>query len=104
MSVTIGKVETFPDAKPDKAQILKVLEECAEVFAAWQQAVESAEIDKLTGQNLTTKWAVNDLIYECADLIQATSNLLAGLGVDDMTDAMEQCRMRNVERGRYGEQ
>lgn len=100
MSVIIGKVETFPDARPDKAQVLKVLEESAEVFAAWQYASASAEIDKLTGQNLTTKWAINDLIDECADLIQATSNLLAGLGVDDMTDAMERCRVRNVERGR----
>lgn len=100
MSVTIGKVETFPDVKPDKAQILKVLEESAEVFAAWQHASISAEIDGLTGQKLTTKWAINDLIDECADLMQATCNLLAGLGVDDMTDAMERCRMRNVERGR----
>lgn len=34
-SVKIGEVATFPDAKADKAQALKVLEEAAEVFGAW---------------------------------------------------------------------
>lgn len=36
-SVSIGEVATFPGAKADKAQALKVLEEAAEVFGAWQQ-------------------------------------------------------------------
>lgn len=36
MAVEIGTVQTFPDVKPDKAQALKVLEEAAEVFGAWQ--------------------------------------------------------------------
>lgn len=89
MSVTIGKVETFPDAKPDKAQAVKLLEEAAEVFAAWQVWDDRA-----------CMFGFSDIVDECADLIQATSNLLAGLGVDDMTEAMEGCRLRNVERGR----
>ena len=33
-SVDIGEVATFPGAKADKAQALKVLEEAAEVFGA----------------------------------------------------------------------
>ena len=90
MSVTIGTVETFPDVRPDKAQAVKLLEEAAEVFAAWQVWDDRARM-----------FGLSDAIDECADLIQATSNLLAGLGVDDMTDAMERCRVRNVERGRY---
>ena len=94
MSVTIGKVETFPDAQADKEQILKVLEESAEVFAAWQAWIDAQRDD------YPVRWRRDDLVDECADLIQATCNLLAGLGVDDMTEAMERCRIRNVERGR----
>ena len=36
MTVLIGSVETFPGARSDKEQALKVLEEAAEVFGAWQ--------------------------------------------------------------------
>ena len=36
MIVEIGSVRTFPDVRPDKAQALKVVEEAAEVYAAWQ--------------------------------------------------------------------
>lgn len=81
-SVNIGEVATFPGAKPDKAQALKVLEEAAEVFGAWQ-AFDDYE-----------------LFYECADVIQATCNLVAAFGVSDFAPYMEECRMRNEERGR----
>lgn len=37
MAVKLGTVQTFADVRPDKAQALKVLEEAAEVFGAWQQ-------------------------------------------------------------------
>ncbi len=100
MAVTIGRVETFPDAKPDKAQVLKVLEECAEVFSAWEDLnAWRREADEGIATHIVG-WRRNNLIYECADLIQATCNLLAGISVDDMTEAMERCRIRNVERGR----
>ena len=36
MIVEIGRVRAFPDVRPDKAQALKVVEEAAEVYAAWQ--------------------------------------------------------------------
>lgn len=81
-SVNIGEVATFPGAKPDKAQALKVLEEAAEVFGAWQ-AFDDYE-----------------LFYECADVIQATCNLVAAFGVADFAPYMEECRIRNEERGR----
>ena len=40
------------------------------------------------------------LIGECADVIQATCNLLDALGVVDMEQHMEECRARNEARGR----
>jgi phosphoribosyl-ATP pyrophosphohydrolase len=82
MSVRIGKVATFVDPKANKAQALKPLEEAAEVFAAWQ----GGEKDKI--------------VSECADVITATCNLLAAIGVDDMHEAMSECKARNDARGR----
>ena len=81
-SVNIGEVATFHGVKPDKAQALKVLEEAAEVFGAWQ-AFDDYE-----------------LFCECADVIQATCNLVAAFGVSDFAPYMEECRTRNEERGR----
>ena len=100
MSVTVGNVETFPDARPDKEQVLKVLEECGEVFSAWEDYTSWQKAEEDGSATHIVAWRRNNLISECADLIQATANLLAGLGVEDMTNAMERCRLRNVERGR----
>ena len=94
MAVEIGTVQTFPDVKPDKAQALKVLEEAAEVFGAWQ-LLEDAD-DYIEGD----AFEYTCLMAECADVIQATCNLLAAYGVRDFTAYMESCRKRNVERGR----
>lgn len=89
MAVEIGTVQTLPDVKPDKAQALKVLEEAAEVFGTWRRldAMESGVV-------------FQDLKDECADVIQATCNLLAAYKITDFTAYMESCRKRNVERGR----
>lgn len=89
-SVSIGEVATFPGAKADKAQVLKVLEEAAEVFGAWQEADGYDFADFL----------VELVLAECADVIQATCNLLAGMGVTDFAPHMDMCRARNEERGR----
>lgn len=90
-SVNIGEVATFPGAKADKAQALKVLEEAAEVFGAWQEADGYDFADFL----------VEPVLDECADVIQATCNLVAALGATDLAPYMEECRMRNEERGRF---
>ena len=90
-SVNIGKVATFPGAKADKAQALKVLEEAAEVFGAWQVYDDSDIYGLLT----------DVVLDECADVIQATCNLIAELGVTDFAPNMEECRERNEERGRF---
>ena len=89
-SVKIGEVATFPDAKADKAQALKVLEEAAEVFGAWQA------LD--TGECSSSKRV--DVLNECADVIQSVANLIYAMGERDFAPYMDECRKRNEERGR----
>lgn len=90
-SVNIGKVATFPGVKPDKAQALKVLEEAAEVFGAWQAFYKCD----------AARFLREVVLAECADVIQATCNLVASLGVTNLAPNMEECRERNEERGRF---
>lgn len=94
MTVEIGTVQTFANVRPDKAQALKVLEEAAEVFGAWQLWDDLDPGEKRDGFNFVC------LMNEYADVIQATCNLIAAYGVTDFTAFMEACRNRNVERGR----
>lgn len=95
MSVYIGEVETFPGVRPDKAQALKVLEEAAEVFGAWQHWHDSpASGEWAEGVRLAR---IED---ECADVIQAVCNLLAAFGCGDFKLSMDACARRNRERGR----
>lgn len=90
-SVKIGEVATFPDAKADKSQALKVLEEAAEVFGAWQAGYDHDHPNP-------SRWPILD---ECADVIQAACNLVAAYGVTDFAPYMDMCRRRNEERGRF---
>ena len=90
--VKIPPVRTFHGVAPDKAQVMKVAEESLEVFSAWENFRDDASDVKRSA-----------VVDECADVIQATCNLLAALGVTDMTDAMAACERRNRERGRYGD-
>ena len=94
MAVEIGTVQTFADVKPDKAQALKVLEEAAEIFGAWQLWDGLEQDEKGDGFNVIC------LMNECADVKQATCNLLAAYEITDFTWHMEMCRRRNVKRGR----
>ena len=108
MPVTIGEVTTFANPKASKKQAKKILEEAAEVFAAWQEfdccrytAVDNAARGECSlRDNYNVTFTRNELVDECADLITATANLLAALGVDDMREAMRACKRRNRERGR----
>ena len=88
----LGYVETFPGASPTKEQALKVVEEAAEVFGAWQ--AWGRPLDEGGGDWLA-------LFDECADLLTATANLLAGFEVADFERYLERARERNVARGRY---
>lgn len=89
----LGNVLSFPNAKPDKAQALKPLEEAAEVFGAWQ--VYDSDDMTHVGYNASV------LLDEIADTIQACCNLAASLGVTDMTPYLARCEERNRKRGRY---
>lgn len=88
--VRVGSVRCFDSVRPDKAQALKVLEEAAEVFGAWQVYEKAGKGD-----------VFRDVILdECADVIQATLNLVRALGVDDFREWVDRCEQRQRERGR----
>lgn len=87
-AVNVGEVPVFPNATADKEQAKKVLEEAAEVFGAW--------LDMSCGV-----WTESEVVEEIADLITASCNLASALGFDDLRPAMEECRERNEERGRF---
>lgn len=102
MKLTIGEVQLFDERRADKAQAVKVLEEAAEVFGAWQ------EMNAERGGALAR---VNSMILleECADVIQAVSNLagavleeMGGSG-KDFEGCMCECTARNIDRGRITE-
>lgn len=103
--VIIPPVRVFRDVMASKAQALKPLEEAAEVFAAWQEwdryRKMHAVFDAPKAEIAAAKCL--SIIDECCDIIVATCNLLAALGVTDLTDAMDDCERRNEVRGRYGE-
>ena len=105
VSVTIPPVRCFEGVAPDKAQALKPLEEAAEAFAAWQEwdRYHSAHAVFDGPKAECAKAMKACIVDECCDVIQATCNLLAALGVTDLTDAMAACERRNQERGRYGD-
>ena len=95
LSVTIPPVRSFAHVEASKAQALKPLEEAAEVFAAWQRW------DLWTGVDLRESMMRAEIVDECCDVITATCNLLAAIGVTDLTEAMAACEERNRKRGRY---
>lgn len=92
-AVRVGAVATFEGVKPDKAQALKLLEEAAEVFGAWQ--------DWGRGTDFKPKSRIA-VLDEIADVVQAACNLAVAFGVTDFAPYMQGCRIRNEERGRYG--
>ena len=95
--IKLGSVRTFPSVEPTKEQALKVLEEAAEIFGAWQLMRDTAEA------GLNPKYEMADLMDEIADTIQACCNLAASLGVTDLTPYLARCEERNRKRGRYDE-
>lgn len=84
--VRVGSVRRFDEVKLDDAQALKPLEAAAEAFGTWRRY--DAE-----------DWK-DVFLAECADVIQATLNLVAALGVEDFRPWMDECERRNRERGR----
>ena len=114
--MTIPPVRTFAHVEADKALALKPLEEAAEAFGAWQDVASCvqghcpfancAECYEYCVGNIPPDQLIKcdffiSIVDECCDVIQATCNLLAALGVTDLTEAMAACERRNEERGRY---
>lgn len=98
--LVLPSVRVFDDVNPDKAQVMKIAEETCEVYSAWEDFDRTKnwgeDWDVFTGNN----GAFVSLVDECCDTIQAVCNLLASLGVTDLTEAMAACRRRNADRGR----
>lgn len=97
MTLRIGDVETFANVRPDKEHALKVLEEAAEVFGAWQRW------NLWTGVDLREDMMRGQILDECADTIQAVCNLIAAFDVADFEPYMQRCEQRNRERGRISD-
>ena len=100
--IKLGGVRAFPGAVPDKAQALKVLEEAAEVVEAFKRA-DPGDVLPVARQFPDCNKRILPLVDEIADTIQASCNLAAALGVDDLTPHLAACEERNRERGRYGD-
>lgn len=99
------EVSTFRMYCTDKEQVLKVLEESAEVFGAWQHVYDCMEVNAYTSSSdfdFATRLAVMDMADELADVITAACNLAGRYGID-LQAALYRCEQRNRERGRYGE-
>lgn len=99
-SVNVGSVRVFDTLHQDKAQAGKVLEGAAEVFGAWQ------ELEKLSLEKHPRDYykAYTHMVDECADVIQATCNLVAAYDVNGFISTnfacdMKRCERRNRDRG-----
>jgi len=98
--IKLGSVGAFPHVAPTKPQALKVLEEAAGVFGAWQHTPVGA-LDPTMCEDRSMERYATPLIDEIADTIQASCNLAAALGVTDLTPYLARCEERNRKRGRY---
>lgn len=100
--IKLGGVRAFPGVQPTKEQALKVLEEAAEVFGAWQVLWELW--NAVEGTSEKRVHSARELLFaEIADTVTACCNLAAALGVTDLTPYLAACEERNRERGRYGD-
>ena len=86
--------ETFVADCSDKEQAVKVLEEAAEVFSAWEQA-DNEYLVATCGFRV-----LENLGDEIADVVMAACNLAARFGLD-MEKYMSRCERKNRERGMY---
>ena len=95
----ILQVVTFDTNSSDKRQAVKVLEEAAEVYAAWKEleaATKLAEKGLMSGDSLDGY--EDALAEEVADVITASCNLGKMLGLD-IPQAMAECYLKNKARG-----
>lgn len=88
--VSIGDVRVFPDVEPDKEQAKKVLEEAAELYAAWSD-----------WNQVSIEEDTSHICEEACDVIMAVSNLLSSLGVHNLNYYMRLVEDKNEMKGRY---
>lgn len=87
----IINIPEFPNCKPDKAQFLKLLEESAEVYSAWEKWSES---------NYDYQSKLDNLLNEVADVMQCCVNIFSAL--DSIPNIyIVNMIARNEKRGRY---
>lgn len=99
MTVYIGGVQTWDTGLTPRRQALKIAEEYSEVYSAVEDATYYSAEDDFETPHIA-KAFTGPIVDECCDVITATCNLLAMLGVTDLRDAMERCAERNRARGR----
>lgn len=105
--VTSGRYRYYVKVDPfvmgtEKEAALKPLEEAAEVFGAWQNLDGYKRNKYVMGEAMAA--LRSSVVYECADVIQATCNLLSRLDVAqaELDEAMRAVHESNARRGRYG--
>lgn len=103
--VNFGQIPTFPDSKPSKKQAVKVLEEAAEAFSAWDLLTKWRETELFSEdyKSVVDGPNIENLLDECCDVVQAVSNLVYAFGYTDMQPFMEKTIEKNALRGRYDE-
>ena len=101
-SVNVGRFEVFPDARPDKDQARKILEEAAEAFGAWQRYAADVETGRGMGfpRHAMVTGSFDDLADELADVVMACMNMARAIGIVDFSPRMGECARRNTARGR----
>lgn len=87
--VRVGSVRRFDDLWKVEYAYSDFQRREIEVFYAWDAWVLNQTEEKR-----------ERLLDSCADVIQATLNLVAALGVEDFRPYLKACEKRNRERGR----
>ena len=93
------EISTFRADCTDKEQAVKVLEEAAEAYGAWES---DGKILPSDNQPIPARIGMlgTRLADELADCITACCNLAERYGLD-LQDALDRVERKNRERGRY---
>lgn len=93
--VRVGSVRRFDDVS-DKTKIVRDIKGAA---GDVDDAMLAYRYGDMSTRTLEESYR-DVVLYVCADVIQATLNLVAALGVEDFRPWMKECEERNRERGR----
>lgn len=90
-------MRVFRKVEDSKPQVLKPLEEAAEIYGAWQKYD-----DMQYAPEAMRKLFREELIDECLDTVQAVANVLAAIGATqgEVDAAIMRMDERNEGRGR----